>query len=117
MSDEADTKVSAQERASVPSKTGAPAPSPLSDAERASGYVRPYRNAVIHIRSAAVAATKTSAAIPEVRCPVTILRPDHAHAHARTPGLVATITCTACKQKRPAGEFVWNGTSERVGAK
>jgi hypothetical protein len=66
------------------------------------GFVRPHRDAVVHVKGTE-------------RCPVTILRPDHADFHARQPGVIDAVRCSACRKDFPAQEFVWHGTDERVG--
>jgi hypothetical protein len=71
-------------------------------AEAAKGYVRPHRDAVVHV-------------IAGKRCPVTILPADHADFHARQPGVIDKVRCSACRRDFPASEFVWHGTDERIG--
>jgi hypothetical protein len=101
----------------VSKKTGAsasptlPAPVELSDHDRAKGFRVPLRDAVVHVRVAASADGKTA----EQRCPVTILPRDHAEMHAKNPGLLVSMKCSACKQVAPTKNFVWHGTKEPVG--
>jgi hypothetical protein len=92
----------APEAPSLPAKAETPA-AELSEHDRARGYVRPHRDAVVHVQGEGR------------RCPVTILPRDHAAMHARTPGLLTTMKCTACRATFPASAFVWHGSSERVG--
>ena len=91
----------------VPSEEQAPPAKPLgpkdpNEADAAQGYVRPHRDAVVHM-------------INGKPCPVTILRGDHADFHARQPGVIDAVRCSACRRDFPAGEFVWHGTTEVVG--
>ncbi len=86
---------------------GAPPAKPLgpkdpNEADAAQGYVRPHRDAVVHM-------------INGKPCPVTILRGDHADFHARQPGVIDAVRCSACRRDFPASEFVWHGTTEVVG--
>lgn len=74
----------------------------LSDAERAKGYVRPLRTKYKHETCDTV--TTMSQAIAET--------------YARQPNFYGATYCVACRKHRPVGpggEFVWDGTSEKVG--
>ena len=74
-----------------------------TEAEASRGYVRPHRDAVVHV-------------VGGKRCPVTILRSDVADFHARTPGVLDRLTCSACRVNAPASDFVWHEGGERVGS-
>jgi hypothetical protein len=66
----------------------------LSEAERAAGFVRPYREGYKHTTCGAV--TYMSRAIAET--------------YARDPGFYGATYCVGCAMHRPvgeAGEFVW----------
>ena len=76
----------------------------LTKDEASKGFVRPRRNAVVHLRG-------------DRRCAVTILRPDVAEFHARQPGVIDRLPCSECKGTFSDTEFIWNGTLERVGSK
>lgn len=74
----------------------------LSDAERASGFVRPVRTSYVHEACGAV--TSMSRAIAET--------------YAREPSFYGSTYCVNCAKHRPVGakgEFVWDGTNDKVG--
>lgn len=74
----------------------------LSDAERAKGYVRPLRTKYKHETCGAV--TTMSQAIAET--------------YACKPTFYGATYCAHCHMHRPVGpdgEFVWDGTNEKVG--
>jgi hypothetical protein len=74
----------------------------LSDEERAKGFVRPVRRTYIH--------TKCGAA--------TKMGQDIAETYAREPSFYSGTYCIGCKTHLPVGEdgeFVWDGTLEKVG--
>ena len=77
----------------------------LSAEERAKGFVRPVRRSYIHIKCGAV--TTMGAALAET--------------YARDPHFYSGTFCVACRAHFPVGEeefggeFVWDGTNERVG--
>ena len=74
----------------------------LSDEERAKGFVRPVRRSYKHLTCGAV--TTMGQAIAET--------------YARQPTFYGATFCVACNLHRPvgeAGEFVWDGTDEKVG--
>jgi hypothetical protein len=96
------TKTAEVVLAAPPPKPIKPKHPGLTVHDETKGYVRPHRDAVVHVRGAQ-------------RCPVTILRPDHADFHARTPGVLDRVTCTTCRREFPASEFVWHGSDEVVG--
>jgi|GEM_PF-5415413 hypothetical protein len=100
-------KASKAEPEKGPEKPEVPSFSKPSQLEAAKGYARPYRDAVVHVRR--------DGGGKELRCPVTILPRDHADFHARQPGVIDRVKCTACRATFSATEFVWNGGSEVVG--
>jgi hypothetical protein len=80
----------------------APAYLVLSDEERARGFVRPVRRSYVHTVCGAV--TTMGQAIAET--------------YARDPSFYGATYCTKCGGHRPVGadgEFVWDGTTEKVG--
>jgi len=84
--------------------TNAPVPHAQPHAtEAAKGYVRPHRDAVVHM-------------LGGKPCPVTILPADHAEFHARQPGVIDRVKCSTCRREFPAAEFRWHGTGEVVGS-
>lgn len=78
----------------------------LSEEERAKGFVRPLRLAYVH-------------AIDLGGCgAVTIMGRAIAETYARQPDFYGATFCVACSKHRPVGEhgeFVWDGTDEKVG--
>lgn len=74
----------------------------LSEEERAKGFVRPVRQAYVHLTCGT-----------ETRMGISI-----AETYARDPGFYSGTFCVGCRAHFPVGqvgEFVWSGTEERVG--
>ena len=74
----------------------------LSEEERAKGFVRPVRRSYVHEKCGAV--TTMGHALAET--------------YARDPGFYSGTFCTGCGTHFPVGpdgEFVWDGTNEKVG--
>lgn len=74
----------------------------LSDEEIAKGFVRPVRNAYKHLTCGTV----------------TTMGQKIAETYARDPGFYGATYCCGCGMHRPVGEdgeFVWDGTDEKVG--
>jgi hypothetical protein len=74
----------------------------LSEAERAKGFVRPVRNKYRHLQCGTV--TRMGDALAET--------------YARQPDFYGATFCVGCRTHLPVGadgEFVWDGTSEKVG--
>lgn len=74
----------------------------LSDSERARGFVRPVRHAYKHLICGAV----------------TTMGQSIAETYARDPFFYAGTFCAHCRNHFPVGddgEFVWDGTEEKVG--
>lgn len=74
----------------------------LSAKERAKGFVRPVRHTYIHEKCGV--ATKMGQALAET--------------YAREPAFYSGTFCVGCKAHFPVGadgEFVWDGTQEKVG--
>ena len=74
----------------------------LSEVERAKGFVRPYRDSYIHEKCGVL--TKMGRSIAET--------------YARDPFFYSGTFCAGCGSHFPIGEdgeFVWDGTSEKVG--
>jgi hypothetical protein len=74
----------------------------LTEEERAKGFVRPVRESYVHKSCGTV--TRMSRAIAET--------------YARDPRFYGATFCVGCRGHYPvgeAGEFVWEGTDERVG--
>lgn len=74
----------------------------LNAEERAKGFVRPVRRSYVHETCGAV--TTMGQALAET--------------YARDPSFYSGTFCTSCRAHFPVGatgEFVWDGTSEKVG--
>lgn len=75
----------------------------LAPEERAKGFVRPVRRSYRHLKCGVI--TSMGQALAET--------------YARDPGFYSGTFCVACRDHFPVGpegEFVWEGTEERVGA-
>ena len=75
----------------------------LSEDERAKGFVRPVRRSYIHEKCGVV----------------TTMGQSLAETYARDPHFYSGTFCCGCGAHFPVGEdgeFLWNGTSEKVGA-
>lgn len=80
----------------------------LSDEERARGFVRPVRATYRHVGPPGGSACGT----------VTRMGYKIAETYARDPSFYTGTFCVKCKAHFPVGadgEFVWDGTDERVG--
>lgn len=78
----------------------------LSESERSKGFVRPVRRSYIHAESlgGCGAVTHMGAALSET--------------YAREPHFYGATYCVGCHMHRPVGahgEFLWDGTTERMG--
>jgi hypothetical protein len=74
----------------------------LSAEERAKGFVRPVRSSYLHQKCGMI--TKMGQSIAET--------------YARDPGFYSGTYCVGCRTHFPVGEdgeFVWEGTNEKVG--
>lgn len=72
----------------------------LSEEERAKGFVRPLRDSYVHNTCGQV--TKMGRAIAET--------------YAREPGFYSGTFCVSCCNHFPLDQFVWAGTTDRVGS-
>lgn len=75
----------------------------LSDEERAKGFVRPVRRSYVHQKCGTV----------------TTMGQSLAETYARDPFFYSGTFCCGCGTHFPvgeAGEFLWDGTSEKVGS-
>ncbi|OHD18522.1 MAG: hypothetical protein A2Y38_13990 [Spirochaetes bacterium GWB1_59_5] len=113
--------MSVRDRPNVTTTDGAdaefdgPAPKPINPAtgqhgsyfiltaeERAKGFVRPVRRTYKHLKCGTTTTMATSIA----------------ETYARSPKFYGATFCMACRTHLPvgeAGEFVWDGTDEKVG--
>jgi hypothetical protein len=74
----------------------------LAEEERAKGFVRPVRRSYIHLKCGVV----------------TTMAQTIAETYARNPHFYSGTYCCGCGAHfpvGPAGEFVWDGTDEKVG--
>lgn len=76
----------------------------LSEEERAKGFVRPVRHTYTHLEEygGCGMATTMGQAIAET--------------YARTPSFYGSTYCVGCRMHLPVGDFVWDGTMEKVGS-
>jgi hypothetical protein len=75
----------------------------LSEAERAKGFVRPVRHSYVHTGGCGAKTTMGQVL---------------AETYARDPKFYGSTYCCGCSMHRPVGEngeFVWDGTNEKVG--
>jgi len=89
----------------------------LCDEERAKGFVRPVRNAYIHV-----------GANPEMQGCVLLKKPTDAcgsrtqmgkslaETYARDPSFYGATFCYSCNAHFPVEQFMWEGTTERLGS-
>jgi hypothetical protein len=81
----------------------------LSAEERAKGFIRPVRRSYVHVGPPAVGKGCGT---------VTTMGLALAETYARDPAFYGATFCCGCRKHLPvgeAGEFVWDGTAERVG--
>lgn len=74
----------------------------LAEDERAKGFVRPVRHSYKHLKCGVV----------------TTMGQTLAETYARDPSFYSGTFCCGCRDHFPVGadgEFVWDGTSEKVG--
>jgi hypothetical protein len=72
----------------------------LSEAERAKGFVRPYRDAYRHTACGSV--TTMGVALSET--------------YARNPAFYGATYCVKCQMHKPVAEFTWTADGEVVGS-
>lgn len=76
----------------------------LSAAERAKGFVRPFRDSYVHVEC-----TVNPEAVTRMSRPI-------AEIYARNPKFYGGTFCVACSMHRPVSKFRWDGTDEVVGS-
>lgn len=72
----------------------------LSEEERAKGFVRPVREKYVHQKCGVL----------------TVMGRSLAETYARDPGFYSGTFCVGCRAHFPVDEFVWDGTTEKVGS-
>lgn len=72
----------------------------LSEAERAKGFTRPYRDAYTHDTCGSV--TSMGSALSET--------------YARNPNFYGATYCCTCRAHFPVAEFAWTADGKRVGS-
>lgn len=72
----------------------------LSEAERAKGFVRPFRRTYVH---------NTCGSVTTMSVPI-------AETYARDPSFYSGTFCVGCREHFPLDQFVWDGTDEVVGS-
>lgn len=94
----------------------------LSEAERAKGFVRPVRDAYVHVGHFAkfTQANPSYAVLLSVGADAcgaqTKMSRDIAETYAANPAFYGNTFCVSCRKHLPVEEFVWEGTTERVGS-
>lgn len=82
----------------------------LSEEERAKGFVRPVRQSYIHVGTPD-GSTRGCGTVTRMGSAL-------AETYARQPSFYGATYCAGCHMHRPVGpngEFLWDGTDERVG--
>lgn len=91
----------------------------LSEEERAKGFVRPVRRAYVHVGTPSQQGNLDGSTSDQAGCgAVTTMGLALCETYARDPSFYGATYCCGCMRHRPVGvegEFVWEGTSERVG--
>src|ERR1700722_19470558 len=97
----------------------------LSAEERAKGFVRPVRESYIHVGKPPEGEDYSQFSYP-IRGGVkpfpggcltrTSMSRAIAETYARDPGFYGGMLCVSCGAHRPRKEFIWEGTTERVGS-
>ena len=88
--------------------------------ERAKGFVRPYRDAYVHVGEGGSEIDpndpskhgRTYGACGEL----TRMARSIAETYARDPTFYGATFCVGCQKHLPVSEFVWDGTQEVVGS-
>ena len=92
----------------------------LSEEERAKGFIRPVRDAYVHIGKFTQLVNDAGENSHEVRmggCGTkTVMGLSIAETYARDPKFYSGTFCCGCGKHLPLNEFVWNGTDEEVGS-
>lgn len=112
----------------------------LSEAERAKGYMRPYRDSYVHVgrsicgkpyeteeHSTLLCASEPShegecgpvyqSQLPKPGCGVkTTMGRAISETYARDPKFYGATFCCGCGKHLPVDEFVWDGTDQVVGS-
>lgn len=73
----------------------------LSEAERAKGFIRPYRDAYRHVDGCNT---------------VTTMARELSETYARDPKFYGSTYCVHCRKHLPVSEFVWLADGQRVGS-
>lgn len=91
----------------------------LSDEERAKGFVRPVRLAYMHVGRNPTMQGIVLIKPGEGACGTrTVMARELAETYATNPAFYSGTFCVACRKHFPVGEdgeFLWEGTTERVG--
>lgn len=93
----------------------------LCDAERARGFVRPYRDAYKHVGRAEPVTDDVGIPPHAVRrvggCnTVTTMGRALSETYARDPGFYGATFCCSCNRHLPVSEFVWTADGQVVGS-
>src|SRR6266496_1048538 len=84
----------------------------LSENERAKGFVRPLRTSYVHVGVGGTAENLKDGACGGL----TTMDLALSETYAINPNFYGATYCAHCSKHRPVDEFVWAGTSLRVGS-
>lgn len=92
----------------------------LSEEERAKGWVRPYRDAYVHVGVGGAEIDPNDASKSGLKPPgcgaLTSMGRSLAETYARDPKFYGATYCVGCRMHRPVSEFLWDKTNEQVGS-
>jgi hypothetical protein len=92
----------------------------LTEAERAKGWVRPYRDSYIHVGVGGAEIDPNNPALSGLKPPgcgvLTRMGKALAETYARDPGFYSGTFCCGCRAHFPLDQFIWDGTDEQVGS-
>lgn len=91
----------------------------LSEEERSKGFIRPVRRTYVHLY------TDDGSPVPYPLISmngikgyggVTTMSKELAETYARNPKFYGATYCVGCQKHLDVNEFIWDGTSEKVGS-
>lgn len=92
----------------------------LTEAERAKGWVRPYRDAYVHVGAGGSEVDPSNPAKSGLKPPgcgvLTKMGRALSETYARDPKFYSGTFCVGCHAHFPLDQFVWDGTTETVGS-
>lgn len=89
----------------------------LSEAERAKGFVRPVRRTYLHVGKSPKMDGCVLLKRPDDACGTrTSMNQTIAETYAADPKFYTSTFCCDCNAHLPVEQFIWEGTTERVGS-